>query len=467
MKKSRISLVPFLLSVPVLLAASVSAESMPSVKPQLAKICTNCHKAEPNTLRGHFDGASFKAKVVQLKIDDAVEQLVFDEKTLVVVNEERKTGDGELIKNNKLKKGHEVKIEYKEQNGIKTAIKLTAKPPVELPADMKITTAELEKLVVAGPEKGKYFLFDSRPAPRFQEGTIATAVNLPYPAFDKLAEKLLPADKNALLIFFCSGVTCNMSPASAQKAQKLGYKNIKVYKEGMPEWAQHHYGVLSVTSFKEAFLDKDINHVLLDARKAKENAAGFISGAVAFPASEAKKLAKELNLAQKKAPVIVYDAQGGKDAAKVATDLVAAGYGNVKLLTGGFEAWKKAGFAVASGKPAAKAVYVVKLRQGEIDVEEFKKIAAAIPANTVIIDVRNADETSKGMIKGAVALPLVQLRERAGEIPRDKQVLLQCNTGTQAEMAYNTLKELGFTNHKYLNAKVTFEKDGSYRISKD
>jgi rhodanese-related sulfurtransferase len=449
-------------------AEQTPAPATPPVgKPVIAKICTNCHAAEPGVLRGHFDNVSFKSKAIQLKIDDGVELLKFDEKTIQVVNDEKKSGDGELLKNNKIKKGHEVKIAYTEVNGVKTATKFVAKPPVELPKEMLMSTASLEKLVAQGPEKGKYFLFDSRPAPRFQEGTIPTAVNLPFPAFDKMAEKVLPADKNALLIFFCSGVTCNMSPGSAAKAKKLGYTNLKVYKEGMPEWSQKNYGVLSAQFLKDAWLTKDISHVLLDVRTAKESASGFIKGAVAFPADNSKKLIKGFDLKLKKAPIIVYDAQGRKDSVKVAAGLVKAGFVNVKVVVGGFDAWKNAGFEVASGKPADKVTYVAKLRQGEIAIDEFKKIAAATPANVVIVDVRNPDETSKGMLKNALTIPLSELRERVAELPKDKQIILQCNTGTQAEMAYHTLKELGFTNHKFLNAKIKIERDGKFDISKD
>jgi hypothetical protein len=32
-------------------------------------------------------------------------------------------------------------------------------------------------------------------------------------------------------------------------------------------------------------------------------------------------------------------------------------------------------------------------------------------------------------------------------------------------MAYHTLRELGYSNVKFVNAKMEFEKDGSYRIS--
>ena len=84
----------------------------PAAKPTIAKICTNCHKAEPNTVQGYFDSVAFKAKTIQVKIDDATELIKFDEDEIKVVNGAGKTGDGEFLKDNKIKKGHEIKVEY-------------------------------------------------------------------------------------------------------------------------------------------------------------------------------------------------------------------------------------------------------------------------------------------------------------------------------------------------------------------
>jgi len=295
------------------LAAEPTAPFVSPAKATIAKICTNCHKAEPGSVRGNFDIVTFKAKTIQVKIDDAVEQFKFDEDEIKVVNGAGKTGDGEFLKDNLIKKGHEVKVEYTEKNGVKTATKLIAKPPVKVSPDMVMKTTDIEKLVAQGPEKGKYFLFDSRPLPRFQDGYIPTANNLPFPAFDKLAEKLLPKDKNALIIFYCAGVTCNMSPGSAEKARKLGYTNIKVYIDGMPAWLEKNSAALTVQFLKEAWLDKNIPHVLLDVRPEKEAAKGFITGAVAFPAKQLNKHVKKLDVT-KNAPVVIYDQKGGKEA---------------------------------------------------------------------------------------------------------------------------------------------------------
>jgi len=446
-------------------ATSFAADAAPAAKPTIAKICTNCHKAEANTVQGYFDNVAFKAKTIQVKIDDAVELIKFDEDDVKVINGEGKTGDGEFLRN--IKKMHEIKVEYVLNNGIKTALKVIEKPPVKISKEMLMTTADIEQLVALGSEKGKYFLFDSRPLPRFQEGSIPTAVNLPFPAFDKMAEKLLPKDKNALIIFFCAGPTCNMSPGSAAKAKAMGYTNLKVYKDGMPAWSEKHFGVLSVQFLKEAWIDKDIPHVLLDVRSADEAAKGFIKGAVQFPAAKAAALVKDLPPKDKKPPIMIYDSKDGKQAGKVAAELLKAGYGKVMVVTGGYDAWLAAKYEVASGPLSAKATYTPKPRPGEISVDEFKKIVAAPPANVMIIDVRNTDEGNAGMLKTAKLIPAEEIKDHLAEIPKDKLIVTHCSTGVRAEMVYHTLKELGYTNVKFLNAKVDFEKNGNYKISKE
>ena len=456
-----------LIASAVVVVAAFAADPVPAVKPMIARICTNCHKAEAGALLGYFDNVTFKAKTIQVKIDDATELLKFDEDEIKVINGKGKTGDGDFLKDNLIKKGHEIKVEYVEKDGVKTAVKLIEKPPVKIPAEMLIATADIEKLVALGPEKGKYFLFDSRPLPRFQEGSIPTAVNLPFPAFDKLADKLLPKDKNALVIFYCAGPACNMSPGSADKAKKLGYTNLKVYKDGMPAWSAKNHSVLSTQFLKEAWIDKDIPHVLLDVRPAKETAKGFIKGAVSFPAAKSAKLVKNLPPKDKKPPVIIYDGKDGKQAVKVAKQLVKAGYGKVLVLTGGYDAWQTAKYEVVTGKLATKATYIPKPRPGEIDLDEFKKYAAELPANVMIIDVRNTDEANSGMLKTARLIPVEELKDRTAEIPKDKLIVTHCSTGVRAEMAYHALKALGYTNIKFVNAKMDFEKNGSYKLSKD
>lgn len=455
----------FTMLVSVVLAASAfAADPAAAVKPNIAKPCMACHKAAAGELYGYYDGAAFKTKTIQMKIDDSVELLKFDEDEIKVVNGEGKTGDGEFLR--MIKKGHEIKIEFVEANGVKNAVKIFEKPPVKISDDMLYKIDDVEKLVAKGPEKGKYFLFDSRPTPRFQQGYIPTAVSFPFGAFDKMAEKLLPKDKNALVVFYCQGVTCNLSPGSAGKAQKLGYTNVKVFKDGIPGWQEKHFALTTAPFLKEAWMNKDIPHVLLDVRAEKVAANGFIKGAVTFPAKKAVKLVKALDI-KKNAPVIVYDQKSGKDAAVVASALIKAGFKNVLVLDGGFDAWQTAKLEVATGKLSDKASYTPKPRPGEVNVDEFQKYAAQLPANVMILDVRNADEVAGGMLKVATSIPSGEIKDRLAEIPKDKLIITHCSTGVRAEMAYNALKNLGYTNVKFLNAKIEIQKDGSYKITKE
>ena len=442
--------------------ASYCADHLPQSKPSMAKSCGNCHKPQANTLHGLFDNVAFKAKTIQIRIDDTVELVKFDEDEIKVISSQGKAADGDLL--HQTKKGQELKIEYSEKDGVKTALRIVEKPIVTVPKEMLVTTAEVEKLIAKGG-KASYFLFDSRPQSRFQQGAIPTAVNLPDPSFDSMTGKL-PADKNALIVFYCGGLTCSLSPNSALKAKKLGFTNVRVYREGIPAWSRKNYTVLSAQSLNEAWIGKDIPHVLLDARSSKDAAKGFIKGAVSFPGALAAKRIKGLPDAERKPPVVVYDAKGGKQAETVARLLLQKGYEDVKVLQGGLEAWSAAKYPKATGKLPLKASYTPKPRQGEIDLEQFKKHAAKLPADVIIIDVRNEDEVKKtGMLKAAKNIPTEEIKARMAEIPRDKTIITQCTTGVRAEMAYHELKALGYASVAFLNAKLSFEKDGSYTIS--
>jgi hypothetical protein len=189
-------------------AASEEKTAVPAAapaKPTIAKLCTNCHQQEPGNLRGSFDSVAYKSQSIQVKIDDATEILRFDTNTLKVINVQPDPANpSEPLR--AIKKGKEVRVEYTEKDGRKFATLVVAKPPLKVAPEKLMSTADMEKLVAMGPEKGKYLLIDCRPTPRFMEGAIPTAVNIPYPAFEKNIDKL-PKDKNALIVYYCSGVT--------------------------------------------------------------------------------------------------------------------------------------------------------------------------------------------------------------------------------------------------------------------
>jgi rhodanese-related sulfurtransferase len=466
--RSVVSRRPRLRSVVIGLASMVSMMSMvpaalgqaaASTKPPMPAVCTSCHKAEAGVVRGYLESVAFKSQSMQLSLGTATEVLRFDPKAVKVLD----AGDpktAEFLRD--VKRNHEVRIEFAERDGVKWVSAIDLKGPIKIAQDKLVFYPEIEKLVALGPEKGGYTLVDSRPLPRFQEGTIPGSVNLPYPAFDKFLDRL-PKDKDKLLIFYCQGVTCMMSPSSLRRAEAMGYTKVRVYREGWPEWTEKNVGVLSAAFLKEAWLDKDIPHVLIDAREPLAMARGHIRGAVSITPEQIKAALKGFPDKKLKAPFMVYDGGDGLAAMAVARRITAAGYPLVNVVPGGFEAWTRAGHPTVAGVPTSQVAYAPKPRPGEIPIEQFKKLAAATPPDVLILDVRNTDEANAGMIKGAMLVPDEEIMARMAEIPKDKRIITHCATGIRAEMAYHKLKAAGY-NVGFVKAELEIAKNGVLKI---
>jgi rhodanese-related sulfurtransferase len=422
-------------------------------------VCLSCHKAEPNVVRGYFESVAFKSQSIQLGMGGATEIIRFDPKVLKVLD----AGDPKKVEHLRdVKKGHEASVAFVEKDGVRFATAIEFKGPIKIAQNKLVFYPEVERLVALGPEKGNFTLIDSRPLPRFQEGTIPGSVNLPYPAFDKFLDRL-PKDKSQLLIFYCQGVTCMMSPSSLRRAEALGHTNVKVYREGWPEWTTKNVGVMSPQFLKEAWLDKDIPHVLIDARAPLDMARGHIQGAASLTPEQVAGALKGFPDKKLKAPFMVYDGGDGVAAMKVARQITAAGYPLVNVVPGGYEAWTRAGYATVAGVPSSQVAYAPKPRPGEIAVEEFKKLAAATPPGVLILDVRNTDEANAGMIKGAMLVPDEDIMARMAEIPKDKRIITHCSTGIRAEMAYHKLKAAGY-NVGFVKADLEIDKKGVLKI---
>jgi rhodanese-related sulfurtransferase len=450
--------IAFAIAASAIVAGGALAQA-PAPKPSQPAVCNNCHKPAPGTVAGYFENVAFKSQSIQIGIDANKEIVRFDEKTVKVVD----AGEAKKPEHlREVRKGHEVRIAYVEKDGQKWATEVTFKGPVKVAKDDLVDYAFVRKLVDQG--KGKFALIDSRPLPRFQQGTIPGAINVPYPTWEKVVNRL-PADKDTLLVFFCQGVTCQMSPLSQRKAIALGYTKTKVYHEGVPEWETKDYLVTRPEFVKAAYIDKDIPAVLLDVRSKETSASGHIKGAVNLPAAAVKSRLKTFPDPKLKAPIIVYDGRGGDESRAVARALVKSGQTNVQVMEQGLLGWQAAGYTIESGAPAlAKVAYVPKPRPGSIAADEFRKLAGATPADVLILDVRNPDEANAGMIKGAVLIPDEELQARMGELPKDKRIIAHCSTGIRAEMAYHKLKDAGYK-AGFLNAEIEIAKNGAFKVT--
>lgn len=65
--------------------------------------------------------------------------------------------------------------------------------------------------------------------------------------------------------------------------------------------------------------------------------------------------------------------------------------------------------------------------------------------DVLFVDVREPAEWVDGHIPGALHIPLGDLEERSGEIPRDREVVMVCRSGRRSEMACRYLAGIGHT----------------------
>ena len=228
----------------------------------------------------------------------------------------------------------------------------------------------------------------------------------------------------------------------------MGYTNVKVFHAGLPAWKKAGNLVVSGPVGLETWMKAGEPFVLVDLRETAEAEKGFIPGAVGIPATDLGSW-KERFPENKKAPVVLYDAaQASAEAFKTVRGW---GYANTTVLMGGIASWK--GELKTGALPVpAKIEYVRKLKPGEITIDEFKKVTDTRPADTLILDVR--EQPVEGVLVGALQIPQSQLEARFAEVPKEKSVVVHCNTGILAKIAYDQLAAKGYDKVRWLNAVV-------------
>lgn len=83
--------------------------------------------------------------------------------------------------------------------------------------------------------------------------------------------------------------------------------------------------------------------------------------------------------------------------------------------------------------------------QGDCAVFHWHDVASIDPREGLLVDVRTPEEFALGSIEGAVNLPVDALRDRLGELPRDKTLYIFCQVGLRGYVACRMLSQLGFT----------------------
>jgi thiosulfate/3-mercaptopyruvate sulfurtransferase len=222
---------------------------------------------------------------------------------------------------------------------------------------------------------------------------------------------------------------------------------------------------------------------IIDVRPAEDYANGHIPGATHFDlfglslidTSEAPLKAfmfmihhvLELRGVDENKQVVFYEANSGMRAARGVWFLEYYGHPNVKMLDGGFDAWKAAGAPVTTVATSPKAATFNSVESREVLATAEDVLRSLNKKEIAILDTRSRGEflgthvraARGGAIPGAIHIewtdniaadgkfkPNAELQamyEKAGITP-DKEVVSYCQGGYRAAHSYVALRLLGF-----------------------
>ena len=85
-------------------------------------------------------------------------------------------------------------------------------------------------------------------------------------------------------------------------------------------------------------------------------------------------------------------------------------------------------------------------RGHHLQIEPFRFFEKIYAPDIMLIDVREPAEFCRAHIRGAQNMPLRELLKKAGDLPRDKQLLISCRSGRRTARALFVLEDLGYDN---------------------
>ena len=229
-----------------------------------------------------------------------------------------------------------------------------------------------------------------------------------------------PVKKHFLLFLLATAVA--LSAARSVPAAETEYRGI-------------------ATAELKAMMDEKKDLVLVDTRTPEEFQEAHIKGAISVPE---KMFEEKLSLlpSDKNALVVLYcnGVKCGKSK-KAAKKAEAAGYRNLVIYAEGFPVWEERGFAIVAGPEHAKKIETAKIKPVEI-----KQLLDGKSKDVLLVDVRDESEYQEGHIPTAINIPVETFALRSEMLPKEKKIVVYCNTGGRSYNAYRKMMKLAYPN---------------------
>jgi len=204
--------------------------------------------------------------------------------------------------------------------------------------------------------------------------------------------------------------------------------------------AGDEFKTITTEGLKE-LLDGKKDFILVDARTKEEYQEAHIGQAVNIQEKNFGELA--VLLPADKNSLLVFYCNGVKcgKSKKVATKAQSAGYTNILIYLEGFPVWEEKGMPIIAEPDYGKKIETIKLSPADI-----QKIVSDQKQEYVIVDVRSESEFAEGHIPTAINIPAETFSAKSGVLPKDKKIVVYCNSGGRSYIAYQKLIRLAYPN---------------------
>lgn len=185
--------------------------------------------------------------------------------------------------------------------------------------------------------------------------------------------------------------------------------------------------------------DEKKGFMLIDARSVQEYQEAHITGAISIPE---KNLEENVSLlpADKSTRIVIYcnGVQCGKSK-RLGEKIAPLGYTDILIYAEGIPVWEERALPIVPGPEYGKKIQTKMLNP--IDV---KMLIDAKKSDYVLVDVRDASEFKAGHIPTAVNIPAEKFASESGVLPKNKKIIVYCNTGSRSYLSYRKLISLAY-----------------------
>ncbi len=187
------------------------------------------------------------------------------------------------------------------------------------------------------------------------------------------------------------------------------------------------------------FMDQKEKMVLIDARTPEEYREAHIIGAVNIPEKDFEKAAAQLPA--DKDTLLVFYCNGVKcgKSKRVAQKVEPLGYTAILIYKEGIPVWEERNLPLVTGPGYGKKIDTTKLKPGELDA-----LIKSAAGDYLLVDVRDEAEFREGHIPGAINIPAETLAMKSDILPKEKKIIVYCNTGSRSYLAYKKLIGLAY-----------------------